>query len=156
MSPHENLSQEEIDACRETFLLFDKDRSGTIDQWELKDVLKAMGQAPSDEEIFRMISEVDDNDSNSIDFSEFLQVVARQKEYSSDSHEGDILDAWLAVGGQVSADGFSPFGSVDTNKLIQIIKGDFGLPIDIETLILETDLDGSGEIDFDEFKHLLI
>ena len=38
------LSQEEIDGCREAFLAFDKDRSGTIDVWELRQVLEAMGQ----------------------------------------------------------------------------------------------------------------
>ena len=27
------LTQEEIDGCREAFLAFDKDRSGTIDVW---------------------------------------------------------------------------------------------------------------------------
>lgn len=38
------LSQEDIDGCREAFLAFDKDRSGTIDVWELRQVLEAMGQ----------------------------------------------------------------------------------------------------------------
>ena len=41
------LSQEEIDGCREAFLTFDKDRSGTIDVWELRQVLEAMGQKPT-------------------------------------------------------------------------------------------------------------
>jgi calmodulin len=39
--------------------------------------------------------------------------------------------------------------------LIKIIKHDFGLPIDIERLINDIDADGSGEIEFDEFKALL-
>ena len=30
------LTQDEIDGCRDTFLAFDKDRSGTIDVWELR------------------------------------------------------------------------------------------------------------------------
>ena len=42
------LSQEDIDNCREAFLAFDKDRSGTIDVWELRQVLEAMGQAPTE------------------------------------------------------------------------------------------------------------
>ena len=41
------LSQEDIDGCRQAFLAFDKDRSGTIDVWELRQVLEAMGQAPT-------------------------------------------------------------------------------------------------------------
>ena len=45
--------------CRDAFLAFDKDRSGTIDVWELRQVLEAMGQKPTEEELFQMISEVD-------------------------------------------------------------------------------------------------
>jgi len=48
------LSQEEIDGCREAFLAFDKDRSGTIDVWELRQVLEAMGQAPTEDELFQV------------------------------------------------------------------------------------------------------
>ena len=38
---------------------------------------------------------------------------------------------------------------------IKIIKHDFGLTIDIEELINKVDTDGSGEIEFEEFKTLL-
>ena len=41
------LTQDEIDGCRDAFLAFDKDRSGTIDVWELRQVLEAMGQKPT-------------------------------------------------------------------------------------------------------------
>jgi calmodulin len=50
------LSQEDIDRCREAFLAFDKDRSGTIDVWELRQVLEAMGQAPTEDELFQVRS----------------------------------------------------------------------------------------------------
>lgn len=33
------LTQEEIDGCRDAFLAFDKDRSGNIDVWELRQVI---------------------------------------------------------------------------------------------------------------------
>jgi calmodulin len=115
-----------------------------------------MGQNPTDEEIFQMISEVDDNGSNSIEFSEFLQVIAKQKEKIENSEESDILDAWVAVGGDRPHDiGEEPTGIVDTNKLVKIVKNDFGLTIDIEKLVEEIDLDGSGTIDFEEFSKLL-
>jgi EF hand len=38
---------------------------------------------------------------------------------------------------------------------VKIIKVDFGLTIDIEDLINKIDADGSGEIEFEEFKTLL-
>ena len=66
--------------CREAFERFDKDGSGTIDAWELKETLKAMGQNPTDEEVFQMLSQVDDDGSGSIEFPEFLKVIEAQKE----------------------------------------------------------------------------
>ena len=54
------------------------------------------------------------------------------------------------MGGQADGDGF-----IDADKLIYTIKNEFEMTIDIENLILEIDEDGSGEIEFDEFKELL-
>ena len=50
---------------------------GTVSENTLRyvgQVLEAMGQKPTEEELFQMISEVDDNMSGSIDFPEFLKV----------------------------------------------------------------------------------
>ena len=54
------LDGDEIAACREAFAKFDKDGSGTIDTNELKATLQSMGQNPTEEELFQMISQVRD------------------------------------------------------------------------------------------------
>ena len=54
------------------------------------------------------------------------------------------------MGGQSDKD-----GSVDADKLIQIIKHDFEMTVDIEGLIKEVDEDGSGVIEYGEFNTLL-
>ena len=46
-------------------------------------------------------------------------------------------------------------GCIDADALIHTIKNEFEMTIDIEALIQEVDEDGSGEIEFDEFKELL-
>lgn len=61
-----------------------------------------------------------------------------------------MLDAYVAMGGD--SDGG---GCVDAETLIKTIKEEFEMTIDIEALIAEVDEDGSGEIEFDEFKELL-
>merc|ERR1719498_2125789 len=111
-------SQDEIDPCRDAFLSFDKDRSGTIDAWELRQVLESMGQKPTDEEIFNLIALVDDNMSNTIDFPEFLKVIKIQKEKAgSADDESDIIDAYVACGGNVDKTGV-----VHKDTLVKIIK----------------------------------
>lgn len=44
---------------QEAFTLFDKDGSGTISNEELEVVMKSLGQNPSEEELQKMIREVD-------------------------------------------------------------------------------------------------
>lgn len=119
--------------------------------WELRQVLEAMGQKPTEEELFQMISEVDEDMSGSIDFAEFLKVIENQKERAENfDNESDMIDAFVACGGNPDKS-----GCVVSSTLVKIIKQDFGLTIDIEELIAEVDRDQSGQIEFVEFKTLL-
>ena len=65
-------------------------------------------------------------------------------------NEEDTLDAFVSLGGQDGGEGI-----VDAKKLIDIIKNQFEMTIDIEKLIEDIDEDGSGEIEYSEFKSLL-
>lgn len=46
-------------AYKDAFGLFDKDGDGVISTWELKSVLRALGQNPTKEELVDMIQEAD-------------------------------------------------------------------------------------------------
>ena len=59
----DGMTEEEIEACRLAFEKFDADGSGTIEANELKVTLQSMGQNPTDEEIFEMLSSVDEDGS---------------------------------------------------------------------------------------------
>ncbi|KAI5062892.1 hypothetical protein GOP47_0021439 [Adiantum capillus-veneris] len=62
----------------ESFSRFDKDKSGTIDRSELKDAMRFFGFHVDDKEINRMFNELDKNNSNTIDFEEFVHVSTLQ------------------------------------------------------------------------------
>ena len=71
----------------------------------------------------------------------------REIKRSLGNDESELLDAFVAMGGEPDGE-----GCVDARKLIKTIKEEFEMTIDIERLIEEVDEDGSGEIEFDEFK----
>lgn len=77
---------------REAFDLFDADGSGTIDAKELKVAMRALGFEPKKEEIRKMIAEADRDGSGSVDFEEFLAMMA-SKMGERDSRE-EILKAF--------------------------------------------------------------
>ena len=60
------------------------------------------------------------------------------------------MDAYVALGGSVDRS-----GNIDAQSLIDIIKTQFEMTIDIEGLIAEVDTDHSGKIEYDEFMSLL-
>ncbi|CAI2382645.1 unnamed protein product [Moneuplotes crassus] len=144
------LSKEEEAKCWEAFSAFDKDSSGEIDANELRIVLEMMGQKTTEEEIFRMIAEADAENTGLIKYDQFKKVIAEQKKTQSLTNEEDTLDAFVALGGCPDKS-----GEIDAKKLIQIIKYDFEMTIDIEKLIEDVDDDNSGQIEYDEFRNLL-
>ena len=101
--------------------------------------LPAMGRNPTEDEIIEMIAEVDDDGSGTIEFNEFLQVIENQKRlFALQTNEEQTVEAFVACGGNRDKS-----GTVKAEELINIVK-EFGLTIDIETLIEEIDTDKSG------------
>ena len=110
-----------------------------------------MGIKITEQEIFKIIADIDPENTGDINFAPFKQrIVEREVARLMGNDETELLDAYVSMGGE--ADGG---GCVDAKKLIYTIKQEFGMTIDIEKLIDEIDEDGSGEIEFDEFKALL-
>lgn len=97
-----------------------------------------------------MISDVDPNNVGTLSFYAFKEIVLQKREEAKGTSDADLLDAYVAMGGDQDGG-----GCVDAEMLIRTIKEEFEMTIDIEALIAEVDEDGSGEIEFDEFKELL-
>ena len=74
------LTQEQVEEIENAFLLFDKDRSGSIDIFELKDALKALGIFMKRDEMKQVMTKVDKDGSGAIDQEEFTALMAEQIE----------------------------------------------------------------------------
>jgi len=123
---------------------------GRIATGDLKNALEHLGDTLTEDEVFLMISSIDPENTGYIQYSQFKDLVEERREEKAGSTEEELLEAFVAMGGEPDGDGF-----IDADKLINTIKNEFEMTIDIENLILEIDEDGSGEIEFDEFKQLL-
>ncbi|CAD8195267.1 unnamed protein product [Paramecium octaurelia] len=150
INPDQILSSEEIKAAKDAFEAYDKMGYGTLEVEELQKILEEFGHKPSKEELQQMIIQVDVKNKGFIDFEDFKRAIAIYKIIEEDNEEDDTLDAFVAMGGNADKS-----GTVDATKLIQIIKSDFKMTIDIERLINEMDRDKSGQISYQEFKNLL-
>ena len=78
-----------------------------------------------------MISELRDQ-SGYISFFDFTKIVVRHKKDMDD--DNDVFAAFVAMGGEEDGS-----GNVDPEKLIDILKNKYDLPIDIEGMIKDMD-----------------
>ena len=87
-----DLSEEQKSDIREAFNLFDTTGSGSIDTKDLKVAMRALGFEPRKEEIKKMVNDVDKDNSGSLSFDNFINLMAR-KISEKDSKE-EILKAF--------------------------------------------------------------
>ena len=129
---------------------YDTTHSDYMPAKDFKLAMDDMGDSVNDKMINYMMMQADPKNSGFISFDAFKDLIMRKRENEKGSSESELLDAFIAMGGEEDGG-----GSIDAEKLIQVIKHDFQMTIDIEALIEEIDEDGSGEIELDEFKALL-
>merc|ERR1712010_57764 len=72
------LSEEELSEFREIFNLVDSDGSGEISREELGELISTLGLKASQEELDRMIDEIDKDGDGTIDFNEFCSVMSHR------------------------------------------------------------------------------
>ena len=142
------LSEDQMELCKTVFDQFDKDKTGFIDRFELRLVFEQLGNKLSEETLFSMINEVDERNVGKIEFYEFIRIYERFND--SEEDEQDMIDAFVAMGGNEDKS-----GEVDSNLLIDIVRNQFQMTIDIERLIDEIDDNQDGTLQYDEFKQLL-
>ena len=143
--------ERDIDTCAKIWNDLDEKNKGYITYPELKMGLSKVGiDFPHENVCHKLMSDLN-IESGFIQFGHFLKIYMIRKHSSTNNDvAADILDAYVAMGGEEDGG-----GNVDADKLIEIIKNEFGLTIDIEGLIRQIDADGSGEIEFEEFQTLL-
>jgi len=75
---YNELTQDQKQDYKEIFDIFDTDGGGKITNDEISNVMKSLGQNPTEEEVERMIVEIDYNGDGEVDFEEFLMLMVKQ------------------------------------------------------------------------------
>ncbi|XP_012853869.1 PREDICTED: calmodulin-2/4-like [Erythranthe guttata] len=127
-----------------SFNVFDKDGDGCINIEELGIVMRSLDQNPSEKELRDMINEVDSDGNGTIDFDEFLNLMtAKEKKIDADN---ELKEAFKVFDKDQN-------GYISANELRQtmINLGEKLTVEEVEQMVREADLDGDGQISFDEF-----
>ena len=104
--------------------------------------------AATPEQVHDLFMEVDEDGGGSIDFDEFMVMMADRMKERDQEEEG--IEAFKVFDADAS-------GYITSDELRRILM-DLGEDVteeEMDALILEADLDGNGRIDYDEFSKLV-
>ncbi|KAK8641303.1 hypothetical protein V6N13_010716 [Hibiscus sabdariffa] len=145
----DQLTDEQISEFKEAFSLFDKDGDGCITTKELGTVMRSLGQNPTEAELQDMINEVDADGNGTIDFPEFLNLMARKMK-DTDSEE-ELKEAFRVFDKDQNG-----FISAAELRHVMTNLGEKLTDEEVDEMIREADVDGDGQINYEEFVKVMM
>uniref|UniRef100_A0ACB8FT65 Uncharacterized protein n=1 Tax=Sphaerodactylus townsendi TaxID=933632 RepID=A0ACB8FT65_9SAUR len=142
----DQLTEEQIAEFKEAFSLFDKDGDGTITTKELGTVMRSLGQNPTEAELQDMINEVDADGNGTIDFPEFLTMMARKMK-DTDSEE-EIREAFRVF----DKDGNGYISAAELRHVMTNL-GEKLTDEEVDEMIREADIDGDGQVNYEGWTY---
>ncbi|CBI34166.3 hypothetical protein VitviT2T_021291 [Vitis vinifera] len=143
------LTAEQIAEFQEAFCLFDMDGDGCITLDELATVMKSLEHSTTKEELQTMMDEVDVDGNGTIEFGEFLNLMARKMKESE--AEEELKEAFKVF--DKDQDGY-----ISANELRNVMfnLGERLTDEEAEQMIREADLDGDGQVNYEEFVRMML
>lgn len=111
-------------------------------------VMRSLGQNPTEAELQDMINEVDADGNGTIDFPEFLTMMARKMK-DTDSEE-EIREAFRVF----DKDG-NGFISAAELRHVMTNLGEKLTDEEVDEMIREADIDGDGQVNYEEFVTMM-
>jgi len=143
-----NLTSSQLENLKEAFALFDKDGDGSITSKELGEVMKNLGQTPTEDDLKDLVNEVDGDGDGTIDFEEFVIMMSKTINIEESGEEfREVFDLFDKNGD----------GKISAQELGEVMKtlGEDLSEEEVNNMIREGDINGDGEIDYEEFKLMM-
>ena len=142
------MTPEQEDEIRAAFNLFDKDGSGNIDIYELRDAMKALGVYLSKDKVKAMMKEVDRDGSGTVEYDEFRDLM--KEKIKTRNSEEELRRAFRIY--DEDDTGMIEFADLRrvANELNEKLTDE-----EIHAMIYEADRDRDGEVSIDDFLRLM-
>jgi len=143
------LSDDQVADFKDAFKKFDAAGDGEIPTSELGTVMKMLGHKLNDEELEECIKMVDADGGGSVDIDEFMELMRTKTKEAQE--EVEVKEAFRVLDKEGK-------GEIHTDVIKELLTqlDDTLSESDLKDLIDEIDSDGSGWVDYDEFKSLML
>mmetsp|Transcript_70238 Transcript_70238/g.81883 ORF Transcript_70238/g.81883 Transcript_70238/m.81883 type:complete len:149 (+) Transcript_70238:19-465(+) len=139
----DQLTEVQIAKFKAVFQFFDQNGDGSITTKKLGDVLRLLGENPSEAEL----QDISINfEGGTIDFPEFLSLMANRVNETCDDAIEEIIVEWKAL--DKAGTGF--ITAIELRKILSNLK-DKPCDEEIDEIMGEVNIDGDGRVNYEEF-----
>ncbi|XP_050304900.1 troponin C, isoallergen Bla g 6.0101-like [Anthonomus grandis grandis] len=150
----DDLDKEQLSMLKSTFDAFDVDRKGFISTDMIGTILDMLGTQLVGDELESIIDEIDEDGNGEVSFEEFANLAARfliEEEEDTDAIQSELKGAFRIY----DRDG-NGFITIEVLREILQELDEKLTDDDLDNMIDEIDTDGSGTVDWEEFKAVMI
>lgn len=146
----EKFTDEQLEEFRDLFNMFDKDNQGVLTSLNLLQVMKTLGQTPTEADMIDLMREIDIDNSGSIDFYEFVRVISHKM--SPNESEQEIRHAFELF--DHNQDGLLTFEELKftMEKYMSNSIDDW----ELRQMIELADRSAHGHVSFEDFLHVAV
>ncbi|XP_048825757.1 calcium-binding protein 2-like [Brienomyrus brachyistius] len=147
------LVPEELDELSEAFKEFDYDQDGYLNYKDVADCMRTMGYMPTEMELIEIIQQIKMRLGGLIDFDDFCELMGPRM-MEETAHMMGIKELQCAFR-QFDSDGD---GLITYDELKDAMKSLLGEKLkkgELDEMLKEIDLNGDGNVDFNEFVMML-
>ncbi|KAK2172304.1 hypothetical protein NP493_970g00017 [Ridgeia piscesae] len=133
----------------EVFDMFDKDGDGHISYAELSDVMRLLGNNPTDDDLRTIMEDLDTNQNGLIERDELVPIVRKFWKDPSDE-EKELKEAFLVF--DQNKDGFV------VAEEIKFVMKQLGQPMtdeEVDEILRQGDVNGDGKLNYSEFVQIM-
>ena len=139
------LNDDEIEHLKNIFYEMDINKDGSITLEEMQQCLSNMFKNNKNY-IENLFNEIDTNKSGRIEYTQLISALVEQKTYLKEEKLKDVFE-------RIDKD---KNGKISNNDFLVFLKLKKNNEKDIEKYVKEFDLNGDGEIDYDEFLKMMM
>ncbi|KAF9274623.1 hypothetical protein BGZ68_000484 [Mortierella alpina] len=146
-----SISEEQISEFKEGFGLFDRKGNGTIEAGSLGDLLRALGQNPTQSEVRELIAQADPTGSNVINFEKFLEVLMRPDGFKPAGTYQEFINGFKVF--DKEGNGYISVGEL---RYVLTNLGEKLSDPEVDELLKGVEVDKGSKVNYEDFVKMIL
>ncbi|KAG0262368.1 hypothetical protein BG011_010251 [Mortierella polycephala] len=146
-----SISEDVLSEFKESFSILDYKHNGTISTNSLGDLLRAVGQNPTQAQVQELIAQADPSGTHVIDFDTCVQILMRPDGFKPAGTYNDFINGFKVF--DKEGNGYISLGEL---RYVLTNLGEKLSDAEVDELMKSIEVDKGGKVNYEEFVKMIL